>query len=65
MSGERETCERCGAVLPKVTITYSTIPAEVVVFCPYCPGEEAKWAEHFDGDILRMPTVRLDGGAAE
>ena len=52
-------CPDCGAVLPTFKITDSTVPVEAVVICPNCPAADAKWAEHYDGDILRLPKVEL------
>jgi len=53
-------CPDCGWPLPDVKVTRSTIPVEMVALCgnPDCHARD-KWAEHYDGDILRLPTVRL------
>lgn len=59
-AGAPECCPYCGDPLPiTVTITKATVDAEVVVMCAN-PDCFARWAEHYDGEILRMPTVRLD-----
>lgn len=58
-------CPDCGWPLPAVKITRSTVPVEVVALCgnPECYARD-KWAEHYDGEIRRMPPVRLGEDAA-
>ena len=65
-------CSEHGHVMT-AGVTKSTFQAEVMWFCPHCtrllvPADQlgkqkqptqAEWAEHFDGDILRMPKAVL------
>lgn len=64
------TCPECGYPVVMAEITSSTIPVVALTFCGGCGvqilpdgtvgfGSQAEWAEHFDGDILRMPTISL------
>jgi hypothetical protein len=56
---DKTPCPYCGAEqLPTTTtITKSTVPAEIISFC--CVGAQAKWLEHYEGEILRMPNIEL------
>lgn len=69
------TCPECGYPVPTAGEISGTVPVEFVAFCGGCgiqvlpdgtvgARSQAEWAEHFDGDILRLPTIHLGQDAA-
>lgn len=63
-------CPDCGYPNPYTwTVSHPDL-IEPLYICPYCDtvadhegkrlaGSQAEWAEHYEGDIMRMPKVEL------